>query len=84
MKVTGLKLAQILTALIDAEYHVEAYKDGNGDIFVDVYAEEDSQRVLELSFDNQQEPTCDGYVFVSTGFANEYASHIQETLEALW
>lgn len=83
MRVKGLKLHDVVTALEEAGYYVdELYADADDDQVIDVYADEDSQRVLEMTFDSL-ELKCIAYCFVQTGFAGEYEHNITETLEAL-
>lgn len=81
MKVRGLKLEDVRRQLESEGYYVESHTED--DIVLDVYADENSQRILEMTFDNI-ELKCVAYCFVQTGFANHYASHITESLEALW
>lgn len=51
MRVKGLKLHDVVTALEEAGYYVdELYADADDDQVIDVYADEDSQRVLEMTF----------------------------------
>lgn len=49
---------------------------------LDVYPEEGSPRILEMTFDDDSEE-CIGYAFVQSEFANNYVEHITATLEAL-
>lgn len=81
MKVRGLKLEDVRRQLESEGYYVESHTEDG--IVLDVYADENSQRILEMTFDNI-ELKCVAYCFVQTGFANHYASHITESLEALW
>lgn len=81
MKVRGLKLEDVRRQLESEGYYVESHTED--DIVLDVYADENSQRILEMTFDNI-ELKCVAYCFVQSGFANHYASHITESLEALW
>lgn len=81
MKVRGLKLEDVRRQLESEGYYVESHTED--DIVLDVYADENSQRILEMTFDNI-ELKCVAYCFVQSGFANYYASHIEESLEALW
>lgn len=82
MKVRGLKLEDVKRQLESEGYYAEESQTED-DIVLDVYADENSQRVLEMTFDNI-ELKCVAYCFVQSGFANHYASHIAESLEALW
>lgn len=49
---------------------------------IDVYADEDSQRILEMTFDKVNS-YCVAYCFIQTGFTDNYVGHITATLEAL-
>lgn len=82
MKVRGLKSEDVKRQLESEGYYVNE-EQTEDDIVLDVYADENSQRILEMTFDNI-ELKCVAYCFVQSGFANHYASHIAESLEALW
>lgn len=83
MNVLGLELADVIRQLEREGYFMdELHKDSDGDDVLDVYPEEGSPRVLEMTFDDDSEE-CIGYAFVQSEFANNYVKHITEILEAL-
>ena len=83
MKVKGLKLNDVVTALTEEGYYIdEPYTDEDGDQVIDVYADEESQRILEMTF-NSVNLRCVAYCFIQTGFTDNYVKHITATLEAL-
>lgn len=81
MKVKGLELEDVKRQLESEGYYVDEQQTEE-DTVLDVYADENSQRILEMTFDNI-ELKCVAYCFIQSGFANHYASHITESLEAL-
>ena len=83
MKVRGLKLDDVMTALTEEGYFVDdPHTDEDGDQVIDVYADEESQRILEMTFDKVS-LCCVAYCFIQTGFTDNYVDHITATLEAL-
>ena len=83
MKVRGVRLNDVVTALEEEGYFVdEPHTDEDGDQVIDVYADEDSQRILEMTFDKVNS-CCVAYSFIQTGFTDNYVRHITATLEAL-
>ena len=83
MKMRDLKLHDVVTALKEEGYFVdEPHTDEDGDQVIDVYADEESQRILEMTF-NKVSLCCVAYCFIQTGFTDNYVDHITATLEAL-
>ena len=83
MKMRGLKLHDVVTALKEEGYFVDdPHADEDGDQVIDVYADEESQRILEMTF-NKVSLCCVAYCFIQTGFTDNYIDHITATLEAL-
>ena len=83
MQMRGLKLNDVIMALEEEGYFVDKpHTDKDGDQVIDVYADEDSQRILEMTFDKVNS-YCVAYCFIQTGFTDNYVGHITATLEAL-
>ena len=83
MQMRNLKLDDVFKALTEEGYFVdEPHTDEDGDQVIDVYADENSQRILEMTFDRVNS-CCVAYCFIQTGFTDNYVGHITATLEAL-
>ena len=83
MQMRGLKLNDVVTALEEEGYLVdEPHIDEDGDQVINVYVDENSQRILEMTF-NKVNSCCVAYCFIQTGFTDNYVRHITATLEAL-
>lgn len=81
MQMRNLKLDDVVMALTEEGYFVdEPHADEDGDQVIDVYADENSQRILEMTFNDSR---CITYCFIQTGFTDNYVGHITATLEAL-
>lgn len=83
MNVLGLELADVIRQLeMEGYFMDELRKDSDGDDVLDVYPEEGSPCILEMTFDDDSEE-CIGYAFVQSELANNYVEHITVILEAL-